>query len=116
MREIQKDDVLRYNKTHDNGDLFDVFLRVNSAHLEEDIGKLGKNQYVRSQLEDLLKKAAKIHLKILQKLVLTEEDMKVLEMLNRYNVGKKKQLRTLLIMTIVFTLLAIAFSFLPRPC
>lgn len=113
MKEIRQDDVLRYNATHDNRDLFDAFLQVNTAHLEEDIRKFGKNQYMRNQLEDLLKNAGKFHLKILQNSVLTEEDLQVLEMLNRYNNGKNKQLRAMIIMTILFTLLAIALSFLP---
>lgn len=111
MKNISKEQLLKYNECFENKELLDKYLQLNMAHLQDDMRKYKKYTSATNRMETLLHKCSVLHLKVLNREVLDEEQMEFFEEMNNYNTAKNKELQRIGILAIVFSVIAVFTTF-----
>lgn len=111
MKNISREELVRYNQCFENKKLLDKYLQLNMAHLQDDMRKYKKYVSAINRMENMLRKCSIIHLKVLNREVLDEEELTYFEEINTYNTAKNKELQRIGILAIVFSVIAVFTTF-----
>lgn len=112
MKNIEKEMLYAYNLNYENKEILDKYMRLNLAHLEDDKKRMKKHLKYLAYVNNMYAVCNDIYLKILKNQKLTEEDILAFDEINKYNTAKNKELKLIAVLSVVFSILAIGFSFL----